>query len=138
MTTQSGTEALEARANFLRSRLANTIDSIATRARDFASPRVQLARNVKKIAVAGAVMGAVLIGSVVLAIVRARGRRHRMPQERVQALARWWKHPERVASTRKQPIMFEIARNVIVGAISFLSIQYLKRAGSRALPASTT
>ncbi len=134
-STDQGREALEARANFLRSRLASTIDSLATRTREFASPRVQLARNVKKIAVAGAIVGVALIGGVVLAIVQARRRAHRMPQERVAALARWWKHPEMVASKRKQPMLLEIARNVIVGAMSFLAMQLVKRAGTQALPA---
>lgn len=130
-------EALEARANLLRARLANTIDVIGDRTRAMVDPRTQIKRNMKAIVVVGAVAGAVVMGSVLSAIVGARRRAKRLPQERVAAVSRWWKHPDRVASTNHGSILGSILRNVIVGAGSYFALQAVKQAGLRALPGAS-
>lgn len=133
----SGTELsrgeLEEHANIVRARLAETVQTIVKRGREFASPRIQLARNATKIAFVGAAIGVVLIGTVVGSIVASRRRAHRIPSERVAAIARWWRHPERVATQRKQPMLVEILRNAIVGGVSFVAVQMMKRASAKML-----
>jgi hypothetical protein len=141
MTTQNNSytdrEALEARANILRARLANTLDIITDRARDVVNPRVQIQRNLKAIVIGGAAVGVLLVGSIVGAVLSARRRRKHMAEQRIAAVSRWWKHPERVASHKEGPMLLQIGRNILVGATSFLAMQAIKRYGAKALPATT-
>jgi hypothetical protein len=136
MTTQhyNDREALEARANILRARLANTLDIITERARDVVSPRAQIKRNLKSIVIGGTALGVLLAGSLVGAMLRARSRRRHMTEQRVAALSRWWKHPERVASHKEGPVLLQIGRNILVGATTFLAMQAIRRYGVKALP----
>lgn len=128
-------EALEARADFLLTRLGDTIDAIAQRGRKLVDPRAAIARVTRPLIITGAVLGTILVAGAIASIVTARRHARRIPQERVAALVRLWKHPDRIAVQHRPPMLLEIGRNILVGAATFFTMQFVRRAGSRALPA---
>jgi hypothetical protein len=89
---------LEHRADQTRARLLGTIDALDRRRRELLDLKLQIRRHAGDVLAA---FGGLLIGiGATAAVVLFRQRQHerRRRRERLQALVRLWKHPERIAT----------------------------------------
>jgi hypothetical protein len=95
--TDGSRNELELRADLMRARLIGTIDALDRRRRDFLDVKLQLRRHAGDVLIA---FGGLLFGAgSTAAVILYRHRRHeeRLRRERMQALTRLWRHPDRIA-----------------------------------------
>ena len=120
-------EEFERKADELRDRLLHTIEAIDQRRHALLDVRTQVRRHGAGV-VTGGIMIAVMGGAVVIALVQeARARAERLRAERVRALVRFWRHPDWVAPRGKPSVPREIGRKILVGAVSFVAMQLIRR-----------
>ncbi|XYH96975.1 hypothetical protein ACMHYB_55920 [Sorangium sp. So ce1128] len=120
-------EEFERKADELRDRLLHTIEAIDQRRHALLDVRTQVRRHGAGV-VTGGLMIAVMGGAVVIALVQeARARAERLRAERVRALVRFWRHPDWVAPRGKPSVPREIGRKILVGAVSFVAMQLIRR-----------
>lgn len=117
----------ERRADELRDRLMHTIEALDRRRHALVDVRSRVRRHGPE-ALAGGLLLAIAGGTVVIALIKkARARNERPGGERVRALVRFWRHPERVAPRSKPSVSREIGRRILVGAASFVAMQLIRR-----------
>ncbi|WP_437936950.1 hypothetical protein [Sorangium sp. So ce341] len=120
-------EEFERKADELRDRLMHTIEAIDRRRHALLDVKTQVRRHGPGVA-AGGLLLAILGGAAVIALVRgARARDERRRGERVRALVRSWQHPDWVAPRGKPSVPREIGRKILVGAVSFAAMQFIRR-----------
>ncbi|XXT18629.1 hypothetical protein WME94_51220 [Sorangium sp. So ce429] len=120
-------EEFERKADELRDRLLHTIEAIDQRRHALLDVRTQVRRHGAGV-VTGGIMIAVMGGAVVIALIQeARARAERLRAERVRALVRFWRHPDWVAPRGKPSVPREIGRKILVGAVSFVAMQLIRR-----------
>lgn len=118
-------EVFERRADELRERLLHTIAALDQRRHALLDVKTQVRQHGAGVIVGG-LMLTIMGGAVVIALAQeARGERLR--RERVRALVRFWKHPDWVAPRGKPSVPREIGRKILVGAVSFLAVQLIRR-----------
>lgn len=132
--TEPTREDLEANANALRSRLARTLESLDRRRHDLFNVKVQAARHPFLTVGLGALGLASAVGAAGAAYLLHRHSRQQLPAERLRALTRIWQHPKRVARFSKGTVAGDIARSVLVSAVSFGISELLQRAVRQLLP----
>ena len=128
-------ERLEAQANRVRARLAETLEALERRRHDLFDLGFQARRHVGL--TLGALAGLALAAGAAAAFAsyRARTRGPRLRQERLRAVGRLWRHPDRVASERA-PVLPEIGRRLLITGVTYLLTQVVRRRVRRALPAA--
>jgi hypothetical protein len=112
------TQALTARADVARSRLAATLGALQKRRQEVFELPGQLVRNgrVAGILVAGLTAGAIVAFAVYRYRSSTSGRRLR--HERWLLLQRAWEHPERVLRPKPQPsLMAKLVRGLAASAV---------------------
>ncbi|KYF67043.1 hypothetical protein [Sorangium cellulosum] len=120
-------EEFERKADELRDRLLHTIEAIDQRRHAILDVKTQVRRHGAGV-VTGGLMLVLMGGAAVISVVReARARDARLRRERVRALVRFWRHPDWVAPRAKPSVPREIGRKILVGAVSFLAIQLIRR-----------
>ncbi|WP_438025208.1 hypothetical protein [Sorangium sp. So ce233] len=120
-------EEFERKADELRDRLLHTIEAIDQRRHAILDVKTQVRRHGAGV-VTGGLMLVLMGGAAVISAIReARARDARLRRERVQALVRFWRHPDWVAPRGKPSVPREIGRKILVGAVSFLAIQLIRR-----------
>jgi hypothetical protein len=67
---------------------------------------------------------------VAFAVYRARTRDERLRRERVEAITRLWRHPDRVAR-KQRGLLFRIARAVVVSAATAAAVVIARRGVQR-------
>jgi len=93
-------EYLEKEADLARAKLLGTIGELDRRRHELLDLRLQLRRHAGDIL---SIFGGLMIGASATAtvlVLRERRREQRLRKERVRAVARLWKHPERIAARR--------------------------------------
>lgn len=138
MTTESEMhrQSLERRADIVRSRLAETLASLAYRRHRWFDWRYQVRHHLWQFAVVGGVLLLVAVGSVVLAVRRASVRWWERWRERFRAVRRWWVYPERVARQEPRPSwVAELARRLLVTMVTAGASELIRAGARRALPA---
>jgi hypothetical protein len=93
-------EHLEREADLVRARLLGTIGELDRRRHELLDLKLQIRRHAGDLLsiVGGLLMG---IGSTAAVLVlREHRRERRVRQERIRAVARLWRHPERIASKK--------------------------------------
>jgi hypothetical protein len=95
-----GLHQAEQKADRIRGELLRSIDELDRRRHEALDWRIQLHRNWRVLAAAGGVMGALVAARLLLAKLAERRRVKHVRRERVEALRRFWAHPERVAPSR--------------------------------------
>lgn len=133
--TEPNREDLETHANALRSRLARTLESLDRRRHDLFNVKVQATRHPFLTVAVGAVGVASVLSTVGLGYLLHRHHQKQLPVERLRAFGRIWYHPKRVARFSKGTVAGDIARSVIVSAVSFGISELLQRAIKQLLPA---
>jgi hypothetical protein len=117
----------EQRADELREKLVHTIDALEHRRHELLDVRYQVRRHAGGVAAAGLtavlVTGALTVG----AVQRARRRDERLRRERIRMLARFWRDPDRAAALGKPSVLREIGRRLLVGTITFVAMQLIRR-----------
>lgn len=127
-------DRLEANANALRSRLARTLESLDRRRHDAFNVKVQAQRHPGFLAAVGGSMAAVALGSGLITYFVIKHRNENRLSERLHAVTRIWRHPDRVARNKPHSLPAEIARGVLVSLASFVVSQLAERALLKALP----
>jgi capsule polysaccharide export protein KpsC/LpsZ len=119
-------DQVEQKANLLRERLLRTIDALDERRHTMLSVRGQAERHRAGLEVIGA--GLALLGGVgvALAVHRMRTRDERLRRERLEAVARLWRHPDRIAR-KPRGLLFQIARAVLVSAATAAGVALARR-----------
>ena len=120
-------ERLEREANMARARLATTIDEIDRRAHEAVDVKLQLRRHAAPLAVAAGIVVLPIVAAIGVGIYRLATRDARMRRERVRALKRGWRHPDRLARYKNPPLAVEMGRRILVGAVTYVAIQAIKR-----------
>ncbi|WP_437957121.1 hypothetical protein WME76_38235 [Sorangium sp. So ce119] len=120
-------EEFERKADELRDRLLHTIEAIDQRRHALLDVKTQVRRHGAGV-VTGGLMLVLMGGAAVISVIQeARARDARLRRERVRALVRFWRHPDWVAPRGKPSVPREIGRKILVGAVSFLAIQLIRR-----------
>ncbi|WP_433930843.1 hypothetical protein AB3662_42540 [Sorangium cellulosum] len=120
-------EEFERKADELRDRLLHTIEAIDQRRHALLDVKTQVRRHGAGV-VTGGLMLVLMGGAAVISVIQeARARDVRLRRERVRALVRFWRHPDWVAPRGKPSVPREIGRKILVGAVSFLAIQLIRR-----------
>jgi hypothetical protein len=132
--TEPQREDLEANANALRSRLARTLESLDRRRHDLFNVKVQASRHPWLTFAVGATALGALASTIGVSYLLHRHHKRQLPMERLRALGRIWHHPKRVARFSKGTIAGDIARSVLVSAVSFGISELLQRALKQLLP----
>jgi hypothetical protein len=132
MNDDTQREILTRKANLIRSRLEDKLDQLDRKRHVLEdAPQVVLSK-VPVGAVVGGVAGALAIG-VGLAIRRISHRPERLRRARLQVLKALWKDPERALNGRGT-VWQELGRKILIGAVSFVAMELLKRATKQLLP----
>lgn len=128
-------DQLEMRANLLRERLVRALDEIdrrrtevtheITNVRERVHEAPQMIKQGVKLATAAGIFFAGV--GLALAVNRVRTRDERLRRERIEALQRFWWHPERIARKRQQGVLSGIARKVLIGAGTSVAMFLLRR-----------
>jgi hypothetical protein len=126
--------ALERRADELRDRLVHTIDMIEKRAHEVTNVRLQLGRHAGLVRTLSSVGIALFASGVAYEIYRFRTRHQRHRRQRLRALARIWRHPDRIAAAEERGFFPELFRRVALGSITFFAIEMAKRSMRHAVP----
>lgn len=120
-------EEFERKADALRERLLHTIEAIDQRRHALLDVKTQVRRHGPGV-VTGGLMLVVMGGAAVISLIQeARARDARLRRERVRALVRFWRHPDWVAPRGKPSVPREIGRKILVGAVTFLAMQLIRR-----------
>ena len=120
-------ERLEREANLVRARLATTIDVLDRRAHEAVDVQLQVRRHIVPVSIVAGTIGAAVLGGIgwgIYRIVTADSRRRR---ERIVAVQRTWRHPERIGRYKAAPLPVEIGRKLLVGVATSLGMMVLKR-----------
>jgi hypothetical protein len=117
----------ERRANELRAKLLHTISAIEQRRHGLLDVKQQVRRHAGGVLATVVTSALVASALVVVAVHRARERVRERRGERVRALARVWRHPDWVAQQTRPSVAREIGRRVVVGVMTFLATQLLRR-----------
>ncbi|MDC0683871.1 hypothetical protein [Sorangium atrum] len=117
----------ERRADELRDRLMHTIEALDRRRHVLVDVRSRVRRHGPEV-LAGGLLLAIAGGAAAIALIKeVRARNERPGGERLRALVRFWRHPERVAPRGKPSVSREIGRRILVGMASFVAIQLIRR-----------
>lgn len=135
--TEPNREDLEANANALRSRLARTLESLDRRRHDLFNVKVQATRHPFLTVAVGALGVASVLSTFGVGYLLHRHHQKQLPMERLRAFGRIWYHPKRVARFSKGTVAGDIARSVLVSAVSFGISELLQRAIKQLLPPVT-
>lgn len=127
-------DRLEANANALRSRLARTLESLDRRRHDAFNVTIQAKRHPGFLAAVGGAMVAATAGSGLITYLVIRHRKSQRFTERLHAITRSWRHPERVARDKPRSLPAELARGVLISLASFVVSQIAERALMKLLP----
>lgn len=127
MTDSMERERLERQANLARARLVTTIDALDRRAHEAVDVKLQLRRHRTALFVMAGVVLAPLVGAIAFSVYRSATNDRRRRKERVRALERSWRHPERVARYKNSPLAMEIGRKLLVGTITVVAMSIVKR-----------
>lgn len=95
-----GLHHAEQTADRIRGELLRTLDELDRRRHEAMDWRIQLQRNWPMLATAGGVMSALVGARLLIAKLAERRRVKHLRRERVEALRRFWDHPERLAPAR--------------------------------------
>jgi hypothetical protein len=125
---------LELEANRVRSRLMDTLDVIDRRRHDLLDVRLQLRQHTDLLAKGLGGLALLIGGGIALGVYRSRARRQHLREERMRALTRFWQHPDRIAREKRQSMLAEIGRKLLVGVATFTAMQLVKRQVRLALP----
>ena len=127
-------ENLRQTASRARDRLARTLDALDRRRHDIFNIKGQLHKHAVPLVLVSAGTALVLAGSGAVALYRTHHRRERLLSERVQALVRFWRYPERVARQGERSIPAEIGRRVLMGLSTTVLLEFgrqvIKKIGS--------
>jgi hypothetical protein len=118
-------EKLAAEANVVRMRLLRTVEQLDKK-REHARTAV----------VAGGVVFAAVAVASLFAVHRAESAPARLRRERVRAIGRAWRHPERTARVYP-PVLPHIARSLAVALISTILISPVRRVVASVLEQSS-
>jgi hypothetical protein len=129
--------SLERRANEMRSRLMTNIATIEQRVREATSLRLQWSRHSRLVGLSFiGVAAALSYGAYQL---EQRSVRRSSPtyrrRQRALAIRRIWRQPEALTRPGKPSIASELVRKLIVGSLSFLGMELMKRGIRRVLVA---
>ncbi|WP_438033591.1 hypothetical protein [Sorangium sp. So ce204] len=117
----------ERRADELRDRLMHTIEALDRRRHALVDVRSKVRRHGPEVLAGGLVL-AIAGGVAAIALIKqARARSERPGGERLRALVRFWRHPERVAPRGKPSVSREIGRRILVGMASYAAMQLIRR-----------
>ncbi|WP_437796316.1 hypothetical protein [Sorangium sp. So ce693] len=117
----------ERRADELRDRLMHTIEALDRRRHVLVDVRSRVRRYGPEV-LAGGLLLAIAGGAAAIALIKeVRARNERPGGERLRALVRFWRHPERVAPRGKPSVSREIGRRILVGMASFVAMQLIRR-----------
>lgn len=117
---------LEQRANLLRERLARTLDELERRRHDLTSVSAQARRHPEAMVAFGAAVLFTVGGGIALGVLRARTRPERLRRERIAAIRRLWRQPERLAQ-REPGVLARIGRSILVAAGTAAGLWLLRR-----------
>jgi hypothetical protein len=123
--TEGSRNELEVRADLMRARLIRTIDALDRRRREFFDVKLQFRRHAGDVLVA---FGGVLFGAgSTAAVIFYRHRRHekRLRRERMRALTRLWRHPDRIAV--RTGALGHAARMVLVALVTMATTTIASR-----------
>jgi hypothetical protein len=98
--TNGARRELEHKADVTRARLLGTIEALDRRRRELLDFKLQLRRHAGDFLVA---FGGLLIGvgaTTAVVFYREKQQERRLRRERIRAIVRLWKHPERIAAQR--------------------------------------
>lgn len=127
-------DRLEDEASALRAQLAKTLESLHRRRQVAVEPPVSAAPSSGSAALNWAGPLLVLAGGATgLLAYRARRRRRHLGAQRLQALARFWKHPEQLARSPRGLLGAEIAHGVAASLITFVVAKLAERVLLKAL-----
>jgi len=118
MKTEGARPELERKADVTRARLLGTIDELERRRHEVLDLKLQLRRHPGQVISA---LGGLFIGvGVTAGVLLYRQNRHerRVRQERLRALLRLWRHPERIAA-RTSPL--GTAARIILVAVATMA-----------------
>ena len=129
ITDQPARDGLEREANLVRSRLATTLEALDHRRHDLMDVKVQLKKYARPLMIAGGSVVLLLAAGVGFGIYRFATRADRRRQQRIKMLPRAWAHPERIGTVRnKPPIVVEVGRKLLVGALTLIGMAVMRRA----------
>ncbi len=117
--SQEVVRELENREAMLRDRLLGTLSTLDQRRHDALDWRRQLRARGPKWALVGGAVTALVAVAVVLERRVARARKR---QERRHALARMWRHPERIAKGESSSVWTDLGHKLAVALLSALVI----------------
>ena len=120
-------EELERKAERARARLLSTIDALEQRGHDALDVKHQVEAHIVPVASFGIVVLSFAGGAIALSVYRASDARRHRGRERVRALARLWRHPERALRVAPRSILAEIGRKVVLAALSVVAVTLTKR-----------
>lgn len=118
---------LEQRADLLRERLVRTLDELERRRHAVTSVKAQARRHPAALVAAGAAVLLTLGGGIALGVLRARTRRERLRRERIAAIRRLWRQPERLAQP-EGGVLARIGRRILISAGTAAGLWLLRRA----------
>jgi hypothetical protein len=119
--------ALEHEAEEARARLWATLDALDQRRHDAFGVRRQVSKHWVPIVTVSAIVLVVGGGTIAFRLASViEARRHRV-RARVRAIGRWWRHPQRTARHARRSSAAEIARRVLLAAVSMLAVEATKR-----------
>lgn len=134
-------EWLEKKAAMLRARLAETLESLYQRKESAVRATKKVVETTKEVRKRSLPAAVATAGALVLAaggagylVHRSRSSwKHRLA-ERLNALTRLWKHPERVAQPKPRTMGSEIVRGAVVSIGAFLLTEIAKLGIARLMP----
>ncbi len=119
-------DELRQQADVVRGRLADTLDALNRRRHQLIHELLdwkgQLRKHAVPLAIAGTSTALILLGSGGAALYRSRRRHKLLPRERLRALVRAWKYPERVAQKDERSIPVEIGRHLVVNLVTAVAV----------------
>lgn len=127
-STQSDAEQekLQAEAELLRARLAQTLESLGSRKQAVENVAHELTSSPIPMLIVGAGAAAAVVGAGVMV---ARHRRKQLQpnlSERLHEAAEGFRHPDRASHGKERPLSAEIARAAVVSVSSLLVTQLVK------------
>jgi hypothetical protein len=133
-------ELLEQRANIARARLMDTIDALNVRRHHATDVKYQLQHHKKPLIMIGAGVLLLIASGVTAGVLSARRRERSYNRARLEAVRRWWRHPERVAvRAHDRPFALQFLQKLGMTVATFALGQVLHRAiAPRLLPPRAT
>jgi hypothetical protein len=123
-------EDLERRADAVRDRLILAIGALGRKRDELRDARLQVRRHLALAALVGGALAVAVGGAVVAVVLRVSNAqtRERRRRERWRALARSFRHPERVARGGTESIGASVVKRVLGGVLTAIGVQLARHA----------